>query len=34
MSTPFTIRIFVSDGDPEGIRIIIRRGLMRICFNE
>lgn len=22
MSTPFTIRIFVSDGDPEGIRII------------
>jgi hypothetical protein len=24
MSTPFTIRIFVSDGDPEGIRIIDR----------
>ncbi len=24
MSTPFTIRIFVADGDPEGIRIIDR----------
>jgi hypothetical protein len=26
MPAPFTIRIFVPDGDPEGVRIIGRRG--------